>query len=137
MKPSNFSQKNQLQAWSICWIGRALYAKTSHRYPHNLGMRDVLSPSSIGAHVLGAKADVCLYGCFWKKTIGRSSRQILPQENRRALCEGGRKYRSKTASSGDHCRGARSRALPFKMLAFCQGSPRCCRSSEIPAADNP
>ena len=50
MKNFTFPEKNQLRAWPICWIGRALYAKTSHHYLCRLGMLGVLSSSRVFAN---------------------------------------------------------------------------------------
>src|SRR6266705_2400729 len=59
---------------------------------------------------------------------------MLSKENCATVC-GGFEDRSKTAPGSDYCRGTRSRALAFEVLAFCQGSARCCGRSEIPAAN--
>jgi hypothetical protein len=55
----------------------------------------------------------------------------------RKLCNRLRGFedRSKTALRGYDCRGTRPRALALEVLAFCQGSARCCGRSEIPAAN--
>src|SRR5437899_3940079 len=136
MKKFTFSEKNRLRAAPICWIGRALYAKTSHHYLCRLGMLGVLSSSCNGARLLGAESQVCLHRCFWKKAVRRSCGQVLPEENRGALCEDRYADRSKTPPGSDHCRRTRPRALAFKMLAFCKGSARRCRRGEVPAANN-
>jgi hypothetical protein len=70
MKNFTFPEKNRLRPWRICWIGRALYAKTSHRYVRHFGMRGILSAPGIGVRVLGAEATICLYRCFWEKAVG-------------------------------------------------------------------
>src|SRR5438046_3458019 len=135
MKNFTFPEKKQLRAGPICRIGRALYAKTSLSYLYHFGMRGVLSPPGICARILGAKATVCLYRCFREEAVGGGRGQILSKKNYATGCRGF-EDRSKTAPRGDQCPGARPRALAFEMLAFCQGSARCCGRGEIPAANN-
>src|SRR5436190_17939040 len=131
-----FVEKNQLRAWPICWIGRALYVKTSHHYLHLFGICGVLSASRVSVDLLCAQPQVCLHRFQWEKAIGRRRGQILPQENRAAVCEGGCKHRSEIASGSHDCPGTSACPLAFEMLAFCEGSAGCCRCGEVQAADN-
>src|SRR6267154_627516 len=68
MKPSNFSQKNQLQAWSICCIGRALYAKTSHHYALAL-MFSAPKPTFAYTDASGKKQSIEVVDKYYPKKI--------------------------------------------------------------------
>src|SRR5206468_4110068 len=77
-----FPEKNQLQAWLRCRIGRAPYAKVLPLYRHEPLLRGVLSPPGAGIGVLRAESEICLYRCFRQKAVRRSRGQILSKEDR-------------------------------------------------------
>src|SRR4030081_2654527 len=103
MKKFTFSGKNRLRVWPICWIERGLYVKTSHHYLCHFGVLGVLSSSCNGARFLGAESQVRLHRCFREKAVRRSRGQVLPKENREAVCEERYADRPEAASGGDHC----------------------------------
>ncbi len=136
MENFTFPEKNKLRAGPICWIGRALYAKTSHSYLRSFwDARRFVSGRHRHWGSRRRSRSLLILMLPGKSSRSTSWTNII----QRKLCNRlrrGFEDRSKIASRCDHCRGTRRSALAFEVLAFCQGSARCCGRGEIPAANN-